>query len=82
MSGGLKLDTASATYTNLVGMPVRAAACASGLLVAPQDPANSYLIAKLRALPGICGTAMPRNAPLLPEEEIAAIESWIAALPK
>jgi hypothetical protein len=66
----------------MVSKPVRSAACASALLVAPQDPANSYLIAKLRALPGICGTPMPRNAPPLPEQEIAAIESWIAALPK
>jgi hypothetical protein len=45
------------------------------------DPAGSYLIAKLRNIPPICGVQMPRNRPPLPEEEIATIEAWIAGLP-
>jgi hypothetical protein len=49
--------------------------------VIPGNAAESYLIAKLRNAPGICGTAMPRNRPPLPEEQIQTIEAWIDALP-
>jgi len=80
-SGGLKLDPADLAYTSLVNHSVRAAACASQVLVIPGDAANSYLIAKLRNAPGICGLPMPRNRPALPEEEIQTIEAWINALP-
>ena len=80
-SGGLKLDPADLAYTSLVNHGVGAAACASQVRVIPGDAANSYLIAKLRNAPGICGLAMPRNRPPLPEEEIQAIEAWINSLP-
>jgi len=80
-SGGLHLTPASASYAALVGSPVSAAACATRTRVVPGDAANSYLLAKLRAAPDICGAPMPRGQPMLPAEEIAAIEAWINALP-
>jgi hypothetical protein len=82
MSGGLKLDTAASAYANLVGQPVRGAACTSSVRVVPGDPASSYLVAKLRGLAGICGVQMPRGQPPLPEERIQTIEAWIAGLPR
>jgi hypothetical protein len=80
-SGGLKLAPADVAYTSLVNQNVGAAACSSAVRVIPGDAQNSYLIAKLRNAPGICGLPMPRNRPPLPEEEIQAIEAWIDALP-
>lgn len=80
-SGGLKLDPADVAYTALVNHSVGASACASQVRVIPGDAPNSYLIAKLRNTPGICGVAMPRNRPPLPEEQIQTIEAWINALP-
>jgi hypothetical protein len=80
-SGGLKLDPAAVAYTSLVNRNVGSAACASQVRVVPGNAAESYLIAKLRNTPGICGAAMPRNRPPLPEAEIQTIEAWINALP-
>lgn len=80
-SGGLKLDPADVAYTSLVNHDVGSSACASQVRVVPGDAPNSYLIAKLRNTPGICGLAMPRNRPPLPEEQIQTIEAWINALP-
>jgi mono/diheme cytochrome c family protein len=81
-SGGLRLPSAEATHENLVWQNARAGACADRLLVVPGDPAGSYLIAKLRGAPEICGTQMPRNRPALSEEQIQVVEAWIAALPQ
>jgi hypothetical protein len=80
-SGGLKLDPADVAYSSLVSHAVGAAACSTSVRVIPGDPANSYLIAKLRNTAGICGVQMPRGRPPLPEEEIQTIEAWIAGLP-
>jgi hypothetical protein len=80
-SGGLKLDPASASFANLVGVNASSTSCADRVRVVPGDSASSYLIAKLRGASDICGVPMPRNLPALPEEEIQAIEAWIDALP-
>jgi hypothetical protein len=80
-SGGLKLDPADVAYSSLVNHSVGASACASQVRVVPGDASASYLIAKLRNTPGICGGPMPRNRPPLPEEQIQTIEAWINALP-
>ncbi len=80
-SGGLRLATAETSHAALVARNAGAPACSSQVLVAPGEPAASYLIAKLRNTAGICGTAMPRNRPALPEEQIQLIEAWISALP-
>jgi hypothetical protein len=80
-SGGLKLDPATASFTNLVGVSASSAACADRVRVVPGDSTSSYLIAKLRGAAGICGLPMPRNLPPLPEDEIQTIEAWIDGLP-
>lgn len=80
-AGGLGMASAQQSYANLVGMPSHAAACSARTLVVPGDPASSYVIAKLRGALDICGVAMPRNAPPLPETEIEAFETWIESLP-
>jgi hypothetical protein len=80
-SGGLKLAPADVAYTSLVSHAVGSAACASKLRVVPGDAENSYLMAKLRSAPGICGLPMPRNLPPLPEGELQTIENWINSLP-
>jgi hypothetical protein len=51
------------------------------LRVKPGDPANSYIIKKLRGAPDIKGDRMPRGGRPLPEQEIAAFEAWIKSLP-
>jgi hypothetical protein len=80
-SGGLHLNPASASFANLVEVGSSSSSCSTRTRVIPGEPADSYLIAKLRGAAGICGLPMPRNLPALPEEEIGTIEAWIAALP-
>jgi len=80
-SGGLSLATPEIAYERLVGQRSSAAACSARRLVSPRDPESSYLIAKLRGEPEICGTPMPRGRPALPEEELVLIEDWIRGLP-
>ena len=80
-SGSLSLASDVAAYANLVNRSAAGNGCMQATRVIPGDAADSYLIAKLRNLPGICGTPMPRNQPQLPEEELQAIEGWINGLP-
>jgi hypothetical protein len=80
-SGGLRLPSATQSYASLVGVGSSSASCSSRTRVVPGDSASSYLIAKLRGAPDICGLPMPRNAPALPEAEISTIEDWILTLP-
>jgi hypothetical protein len=80
-AGGLSLATPETAYANLVGVHALGAGCMDRVRVIAGDAAGSYLIAKLRNIPPICGLPMPRNRPPLPEEEIATIETWINGLP-
>jgi hypothetical protein len=80
-AGGLSLANAETSFANLVGVHALGSGCMDRIRVVPGSPATSYLIAKLRNIPPICGLPMPRNRPPLPEEEIATIEAWIAGLP-
>jgi hypothetical protein len=80
-NGGLSMATPAIAYANLVGKPSSAAACADRTRVVAGDPAGSYLMAKLRNQPPICGVPMPRGRPMLAEPELAVIEAWIAGLP-
>jgi hypothetical protein len=80
-SGGLSLASAEVSFANLVGVHALGAGCMDRVRVVAGSAATSYLVAKLRNLPPICGLPMPRNRPPLPEEEIVTIESWIAGLP-
>ncbi|HEX6241777.1 MAG TPA: hypothetical protein VFZ61_12805, partial [Polyangiales bacterium] len=80
-SGGLSLASAEASYANLVGVASGAAACAARTRVVAGDPAASYLLAKLRGDPDICGNPMPRNRPPLSEPDMATLTAWIESLP-
>ena len=80
-SGGLALAPAAAAYANLVGQNAAGNGCMDAVRVVPGSASDSYLIAKLRGQAEVCGLPMPRNLPPLPEEELAAIEGWIDALP-
>lgn len=80
-SGGLSLATPELAYERLVGRPSASAACSTRTLVSPRAPESSYLVAKLRGAPEICGTIMPRGRPALPEAELVLIEDWIRGLP-
>jgi len=80
-AGGLSLATAQASFANLVGVHAVGSGCMDRVRVVPGSPETSYLVAKLRNIPPICGLPMPRNRPPLPEAEIAAIEAWIGGLP-
>jgi hypothetical protein len=44
--------------------------------VVPNDPANSFLMAKLNGTQD-CGGSMPAAAPLLSPEQRAIVEDWI-----
>ena len=48
------------------------------VLVIPGDPANSYLIQKIKGTGGIAGLRMPRNGPpYLTDGQVLVIERWI-----
>jgi hypothetical protein len=48
------------------------------VLVIPGDPANSYLIQKIKGEGGIVGLRMPRNGPpFLTDGQVLVIERWI-----
>ena len=76
--GELVLDYEDLSYQNLVDRPaVNPEAQAMGLMrVKSGDPANSFLIRKLRGLGP--GDSMPQASPQLPEPIIRVIEDWIA----
>jgi mono/diheme cytochrome c family protein len=66
VSGGLRLDSRAAVL----------AGGDSGPAVEPGDPANSLLVQAIRHEEGL---AMPPKKPKLPDETIAAFESWVRA---
>lgn len=80
-SAGMRLAPADVAYENLVTRGVAGATCTERTRVIPGDAASSYIIAKLRGAPDICGVQMPRGRPPLAESEIAIVESWINSLP-
>jgi len=49
--------------------------------VRPGDPANSYLVMKIKGSPGIKGDKMPRGGQPLSSQQIATIEAWIKSMP-
>jgi mono/diheme cytochrome c family protein len=80
--GPMPLDSAAASYQNLVGVP---SVEIQGLLrVAPGSAEFSYLVHKIEGRPSIVGQRMPPPPrPSLTAEQIAAIREWIddGALP-
>jgi hypothetical protein len=45
--------------------------------VIPRDPANSYLLHKLKGSADIVGVRMPQNGPYLTDGQVRIIERWI-----
>lgn len=82
LSGDLDLSSASASYGNLVGVAAKYQGFTTELRVAPGDPTKSFLMVKLvDAWTGTvpAGTPMPYLPDPLPDAQIEAIRSWIAA---
>jgi hypothetical protein len=50
------------------------------LRVHPGQPDSSYLLMKIRGAEGIVGVPMPFTGDRLTEDEVAAVEAWIASL--
>ncbi len=73
--GGLDL---SGPPSALIG---RRSAANGKPLVVPGKPEESYLLAKLEGTDGISGDVMPLGEEPLPEESLAVVREWIAALP-
>jgi hypothetical protein len=80
-SGGLTMTSATDSYMNLVGV---ASSEAPGFMrVVAGDPANSYMLAKIKGVAGdgpFMGTPsqMPLGGPPLSADNIALVEEWIA----
>lgn len=75
---------APAANLNLAGDAIRALVNvpsvqkSGAILVIPGDPANSYLIQKIKGAGGITGLRMPRNGPpFLTDGQVLVIERWI-----
>jgi len=71
---GLDLSPGAA-YGNLVGVP--SGQCGGRPLVAPGDPAGSYLMDKLLGVDLCFGTRMPKADSTLPQAQLDAIGAWI-----
>ncbi len=81
VSGGLNetldLSSADAALLALVDRPSDTAGC--GVLIAPGDPDESLLVAKLEGTAGAeCGDRMPLLGAALPGAQIALVREWIA----
>lgn len=68
--------TAGQSHASLVGVASEKSAL---LRVAAGDPANSFLVKKLKNPSGSEGLRMPQGSPALSAAKIAAIEEWITA---
>ena len=74
-ASGLNLSGPTA-HAALVNRP--SVAKAGAVLVAPNDPENSYLIHKIEGRPGIVGQRMPRTGgPYLTDGQVLIIRRWI-----
>ena len=74
--GGIALETAKRSYAYTVDFP--AIQDASFLRIAPNDPANSYLLMKLTNDPRMLESLMPLGDPPLRPATIAVITNWVA----
>ena len=73
----MNLSTESQAHAGLVG--VASGQCASRLLVAPGEPAKSYLINKVTGV-GLCsGSKMPKTGSGLGATQVDTLRAWIAA---
>ncbi len=77
-AAGLALGDADTSFLELVGQFSNQNGQSAVMLVAPNDPDNSYLIRKLENTAGITGARMPLNAAPLPQSDIDVIRQWIS----
>jgi hypothetical protein len=63
----------------LVDVPANG--CGDAVLIAPGDPAHSYLLQKLTPGAETCGDPMPLVAAPLSNETLTCLQAWIAAMP-
>lgn len=77
-AAGLSLADADTSYFELVGQFSNQNGQSAVMLVAENDPDNSYLIRKLEATPGITGSQMPPDGNALPQSDIDVIRQWIS----
>ena len=75
-AGGLSLANADASYADMVGQFSNAVGQDMSILVAPNDPDNSYLIRKMENAAGITGNRMPPGGGI-PQADINQIRLWI-----
>jgi hypothetical protein len=75
-AGGLSLADADASYADMVGQFSNAVGQENSILVAPNDPDNSYLIMKMENAAGITGNRMPPGV-ATPQADINQIRLWI-----
>jgi len=83
MAAGLSLADANTSYLELVNEFSGQNGQTNVLLVAPNDPDNSYLVRKVEGAQGITGNRMPPIGGGLSQADITAIRQWIegGALP-
>ena len=81
VAGDLDLETDSgdvnALRLRLTTLQSVAGDCAGAPMIDVGDPARSYLLAKLRGDPGICGIMMPQQASLA-ASDIECLSEWVA----
>jgi hypothetical protein len=75
---GLRLDEASASFENLVGVPSVERPDLQLSRVVPGQPEQSYLVWKIEGRQGIEGQQMPLGQPPLSSEQAAALVQWIS----
>ncbi len=77
--GGLDLRP-EGLASRLVGVPAAAQGCEGRLLVDPMSPENSQLLRVLRPdTQGRCVLAMPPPPAVVPDDDVACIEEWVAS---
>ena len=72
MQGGLGLASAGASFADLVN--VASLGNPNVLLIAPNEPVNSYLVQKLE---GTAGARMPIGGAALDNVDLTNIKNWI-----
>ena len=76
-AAGLSLADADTSYLELVGQFSNQNGQSDVMLVAENEPDNSYLIRKLEGAAGISGGRMPPGGTALPQSDINVIRQWI-----
>lgn len=76
-AGGLNLESASVSYSNLVNVPAAHPEAAGRVRVVPNDPDASFLVMKLEGGPGLVGARMPFGGQPLSADQIQMVREWI-----